>query len=98
MSLAAKQLDNFCRLTVIGKIRKGENLNILNLCDPLVHVLIQQYIKNGLCVGRILAEKVFLLNIVSPFFSGQRLLAVCHITDEVEIVHIFHTLVCFQRF
>ena len=51
-----------------------------------------------MCFSGILAEEVFLLDIVCTLFSRQRLLAVCHIADEIEIIHIRHSLICFQSF
>ena len=62
----------------------------------MVHILVQEDRKDCLCFGGILAEKVFLLDVVRTLFSRQRFPAVCHIADEVEIVHILHSLFRFQ--
>lgn len=86
------------RASKVRKIGKGQNLNIFNLGNTLIHVLIQKDTQNRLRFGRILAEEVFFLHLGWPVLCGSAAFAVCHIADEIEIVHIFHPLVCLQRF
>lgn len=70
-ALPPKQLDDLCGLPKVRKIGKGQNLNILNLGNALIHVLIQKDTQNRLRFGRILAEEVFFLHLAGPFFAGQ---------------------------
>ena len=67
--IKAKQLYDLCRLSKFGKIRKRQNLDVLNLGNALVHILVQENREDCLCFGRILAEEVFLFHVVCSLFS-----------------------------
>lgn len=71
--LPAKQLDDLCGLPS-RKIGKGQNLNILNLGNALIHVLIQKDTQNRLRFGRILAEEVFFLHLAGRSSRVSRFL------------------------
>ena len=66
----------------------GQDLDILDILNALVHVFVQQRTQNFLCQAGILVEVSTLADIVRPLCLRQRCLIVGNVADEVEIVNI----------